>query len=118
MPRQRLYTSNAERQSAYRARLAQRQATGADADLAARVTELETALAAAVVRAETAETRAVHAEAEANVAREQVTALKLTVAALQHRLEQATTPAGSEPAAKMNRQARRQAERDARRHHH
>ena len=111
MGRPRLYTSNAERQSAYRARLAQRQAANLDAGLAARVAEMETALAAAVARAETA-------EAEATVAREQVTALKLTIAALQHRLEQNTPPAGTDPATKMNRQARRQAERDARRHHH
>ena len=96
MPRQRLYDSNAERQSAYRARLADRQAGDLDAGLAARVTELETALAAATRRADTAEARATHAEAEARIARDQVTAFKLTIAALQHRLEQ-TVPPGLRP---------------------
>jgi hypothetical protein len=109
MPRQRLYDSNAERQAAYRARLAHRQAGDLDAG---RVAELETALAAATSRALAAEDRAAVAEG-------QLTALKLTIAALQHRLEQTTVPpVGPEPAAKMNRQARRQAERDARRNRH
>jgi hypothetical protein len=115
MPRQRLFSSNAERQAAYRARLAQRQSDGVAPGLVAQVAQLETALAAAVARAETAEARAVHAEQEANMTREQITAFKLTIAALQHRLEQTVPRAESEPAAKMNRQARRQAERDARR---
>jgi hypothetical protein len=120
MPRQRLYTSNAERQAAYRARLADRQAIGVDGRLAARVAELETALAAATARAETAEARAIAAEGEAIAARQQFTAFKVTIAALQHRLEQTAPPAGPEPepAAKMNRQARRQAERDPRRGRH
>ncbi|MGH9076523.1 MAG: hypothetical protein ACRDY0_03565 [Acidimicrobiales bacterium] len=118
MPRQRLYSSNAERQAAYRARLARRQAGDLDAGLVAKVTELETTLAAATRRAETAERRAAKAEADAAVAREQLTALKLTVAALQHRLEQTTPAAETEPAAKMNRQARRQAEREAHRGRH
>lgn len=115
MPPQRLYSSNAERQSAYRARLAQRQAADLDAVLVARVAELEAALEAAITRAETAEVSAIRAEQEANAAREQITAFKLTIAALQHRLEQTISVAESEPAAKMNRQARRQADRDARR---
>ena len=120
MPRHRLYTSNAERQAAYRARLADRQSGGVDGRLVARVAELETALAAARLRAETAEARAIAAEGEAHIARHQLTAFKLTIAALQHRLEETTPPAEPEPepAAKLNRQARRQAERDARRGRH
>jgi hypothetical protein len=114
MPRQRLYSSNAERQAAYRARLAERHAVGVDGRLVARVAELESALAAAVRRAETAATRAADTEAEARLARDQLGAFKLTIAALQHRLEEATPPE-PEPVAKVNRQARRAADRDARR---
>jgi hypothetical protein len=51
------------------------------------------------------------------VAEGQLTALKLTVAALQHRLEQATPVADTKATSAMNRQARPQAERDARRRH-
>ena len=72
MPRQRKYSSNAERRAAYRARLAQRQATAVDRHLAARVAELETALAATTRRAETAETRSTQAEQEANITRERI----------------------------------------------
>ncbi|MGH9045302.1 MAG: hypothetical protein ACRDVP_10810 [Acidimicrobiales bacterium] len=54
-------------------------------------------------------TRAKTAEQRAVVAEGQVTALKLTIAALQHRLDSENQPA------KPNRQAGRAAERDARR---
>jgi hypothetical protein len=77
------------------------------------VAQLEQQLAEAVGRAETAEQRAAVTEG-------QLAALKLSVAALQRRLEQASPPADPEPKppAQANRQARRQAERDARRHRH
>jgi hypothetical protein len=110
MPRQRLYASSAARQAAYRARLAQRQAADVDAALVTLVAELEQALASMTARAETAEQRAVVAEG-------QLTALKLTVAALRHRLEQGTPVADTKATSAVNRQGRRQAERDARRRH-
>jgi hypothetical protein len=52
MPRERLYNSNAERQAAYRDRLAERQDLAESGQLVARLAELETTLAAAVRRAE------------------------------------------------------------------
>jgi hypothetical protein len=52
MPRERLYNSNAERQAAYRERLAERQDLAESGQLVARLAELETTLAAAVRRAE------------------------------------------------------------------
>jgi hypothetical protein len=58
MARQRVYATNAERQAAYRARVARRQQQAADGRLAARVAQLEQQLAEAVGRAETAEQRA------------------------------------------------------------
>lgn len=108
MPRQRLYATNAERQAAYRERTAGRHAAASDSCLAARVAQLEKQLAATAARAETAEQRAVAAEG-------QLTALKLTVAALQHRLDHPDTVAEVKPAAGLNRAARRAAGRDSRR---
>src|SRR5580658_2675515 len=107
-----MYSSNAERQAAYRARLAQRQAMAVDRRLAAQVAELETALAAAVRRAATAEARAERAEHQTAVARERIKVLEISLAGLQHRLEGADTPVppADKPAAGMNRQARRRAE--------
>lgn len=112
MPRERLYASNAERQAAYRARLTQRQAAASDRRLAAKVAELDKQLAAAIARAETAEKRAVTAEG-------QLRGLKLSVAALQHRLDHPDPDASQlKPAAGPNRAARRAAERDTRRPRH
>lgn len=62
MPRQRLYGSNAERQAAYRARLAERQRLAGTGDVTARVGQLERTLADAERRALAAEVRASHAE--------------------------------------------------------
>jgi hypothetical protein len=111
MPRARLYESNAERQAAYRARLASRplQATAVN-----QIGELETALAWMTKRALAAEERAVQAEHRATAADNQVMALKLSLAGVQHQLEQSQA-ANSEAPTSPNRQARRQAERDARR---
>jgi hypothetical protein len=111
-----MYSSNAERQAAYRARLAERQALGVDARLAARLSELETALAAAVRRAEAAEERAERAEHQTAVARERIKVLEISLAGLQHRAD-IPAPPGDKPAAGMNRQARRRAEREQRRRH-
>jgi hypothetical protein len=70
MPRERMYSSNAERQAAYRDRLAARLALAESGQLVARLTELETVLAAAVRRAERAEARAARAERDAATARD------------------------------------------------
>lgn len=64
MPRERLYSSNAERQAAYRDRLAARQALAGSGQLVARVRDLEAALAAMTRRAQVAEQRAGRAEAQ------------------------------------------------------
>jgi hypothetical protein len=64
MPRERMYSSNAERQAAYRARIADRHALAASGQLVARVAELEAALAAMTRRAQVAEQRAGRAEAQ------------------------------------------------------
>jgi TATA-binding protein-associated factor Taf7 len=64
MPRQRMYSSNAERQAAYRDRLNQRQALAESGQMFARLAELEAALAAMTRRAQTAEQRAARAEAQ------------------------------------------------------
>jgi hypothetical protein len=118
MPRQHLYPSNADRQAAYRARLASRQADATKSTLAARVGELEASLLAMTARAQTADRRAAEAESQAAIALEQVKALKITVAVLQHRPEATASDPGPALAKSMNRQARRQAERDARRRRH
>jgi hypothetical protein len=118
MPRQRLYPSNADRQAAYRARLASRQADATKSTLAARVEELEASLLAMTARAQTADRRAAEAEDQAAIAFEQVKALKITIAALQHRPEAAASGTEPAPSKGLNREARRQAERDARRRRH
>ena len=78
MPRARLYASNAERQAAYRARLAERRALADSEELVARVVELESALAAAIRRVEDAEQRVTRAEGQATDARESYSALLAT----------------------------------------
>ena len=83
MPRRRLYPSNADRQAAYRARLAMRQANPREDALGARVKELEAALLVMTAQARTADRRAAAAENQALVALEQVKALKITIAALE-----------------------------------
>lgn len=75
MPRARLYASNAERQAAYRARLAQRHALVDSGGLAGRLAELETALAAANRRVDAANVRAARAERRAAAARDRYDAL-------------------------------------------
>src|SRR5579871_2058472 len=101
--------------AAYRARLAVRRRDISHGHLAAQVEQLEAALAAMSTRAETAERRAIDAERRAASALEQVRALKLSVAGLQHRLETTPSVTDANPVTGMNRQARRRAERDARR---
>jgi uncharacterized protein involved in exopolysaccharide biosynthesis len=73
-----MYSSNAERQAAYRDRLNQRQALAESGQLVARLVELETALAAANRRAEVAEARAVRAERDATTARDRYAELLAT----------------------------------------
>jgi uncharacterized protein YceH (UPF0502 family) len=70
MPRERMYTSNADRQAAYRARLAERQALAESGQLTGRLAELEAALAAANRRADRAEQKAATAERQAAIARD------------------------------------------------
>lgn len=82
MPRGRLYASNAERQAAYRARLAERHALADSGGLTGRLVELEAALAAANPRAEAAGRRAARAAREAAAARDRYTALLSTRPAL------------------------------------
>jgi hypothetical protein len=89
MPRQRMYSSNAERQAAYRARLAARQALADSGQLVARVAELEAALAAMTRRAQTAEQQAARAEAQNDELRDPNTAAAVSVAG-----RPARTPAG------------------------
>jgi len=108
MARERLYATNAERQAAYRARLTRRQQDAADSRLVARVAELEQQLAAARQQADTAHQRAAAAEG-------QVGALKLTVAALQHRLERPDPTIEGKPPAGPDRAARRAAQNHGRR---
>jgi hypothetical protein len=91
MPRQRLYNSNAERQAAYRDRLAARQALAESGQLVARLAELEAALAAMTRRAEAAEQRAVRAEAQNAELRDRNTAAAVSAPA-----RPARTPAGPE----------------------
>lgn len=78
MPRQRMYSSNAERQAAYRARLTARQALAGSGQLTARLAELETALAAMTKRAEQADARAARAERQAATARDRYAELLST----------------------------------------
>lgn len=79
MPRDRLYTSNADRQAAYRARLAeQRTLAGTDA-VVARLRSLDAALADAERRTEAAETRAATAEQRRQTSAAELTSPCLTV---------------------------------------
>ena len=87
MPRRRLYPSNAERQAAYRARLAVRQARVSHVPQTVSGEQLEAALVAMTSRAEKADRRAVEAERRAEAAVRQARALKLSLAALQLQME-------------------------------
>lgn len=128
MPRERMYSSNAERQSAYRARLADRQALADTGQLARRVAELEKALAAATKQAEAAEQRAARAERQAAIAadghvelkaaRQHIAELQATIAQLQARNPTPATTGTTPERPGLNRAARRAAERDSRRHRH
>lgn len=146
MPRQRMYSSNAERQAAYRARLTQRQALAGSGQLVARVADLEAALAAMTRRAQTAEKRAEKAERQtielrdANTAKDRTPAARPArtpaqpkgrdqvrlMAAMQRIAELETAIADlhqqlaaspATPSKGPNRAARRAAERDQRRRH-
>jgi GMP synthase PP-ATPase subunit len=142
MPRERLYDSNADRQAAYRARLAERHALAGTGQLIGRLTELEAALAAANRRADAAEQKTVRAERQAAAARDRyaellaarptgvaryrvddrlaaalqrVAELEATVAELRQRLAVAEAARSPASAPSLNRAARRAAERDQRR---
>ena len=124
MGRERLYSSNAERQAAYRARLAERTRLDNAGRPTGRLAELEAALAAATRRAEAAEARAARAERDAvcrhdlerdlAVALGRVADLEAVVTGLHHQLAEDTTATAGPPG--LNRAARRAAERDRRRH--
>jgi hypothetical protein len=123
MGRERVYSSNAERQAAYRARLAERRGLDGTGRLSGRLAQLEAALAAATRRAEAAEARAARAESDAvcrhdlerdlAVALGRVADLEATLAGLHRRLAPDTTTTASPPG--LNRAARRAAERQQRR---
>lgn len=78
MPRERIYESNAERQAAYRARIADRQTLAESGQLTRRLAELERALAAADRRADRAEQKAAKAERQAAAARDRYADLLAT----------------------------------------
>lgn len=129
MGRERVYSSNAERQAAYRARLAERTRLARAGQLTGRVGEFEAALAATTRRAEAADARAARAESDAvcrhdlerdlAVALGRVADLEATVTGLRRRLAENTTTTASPPGpAGLNRAARRSAERDRRRRRH
>ena len=126
MGRERVYSSNADRQAAYRARLAERRRHDGTGRLSGRIRDLGTALAAATSRAEAAEARTARAERDAAdrdqlgrdlaVALGRVADLEATVAGLRRQLAAATTATASPPGpAGLNRAARRAAERQQRR---
>jgi|GEM_PF-4655272 hypothetical protein len=125
MSRERVYSSNAERQAAYRARLAERTRLDGAGQLTGRLAELEASLAAATRRAEVAEARAARAESDAvcrhDLERDHAAALgrvadlEAVVTGLHRQLAEDTTATASPPG--LNRQARRAAERDRRRRH-
>jgi hypothetical protein len=126
MGRERVYSSDAERQAAYRARLAERTSPAGTGQLTVRLRGLETALAAATRRAEDAEARAARAERDAadrdQLGRDLATALgrvadlEATVAELRRQLTSTAADAsGPASTAGLNRAARRAAERQQRR---
>jgi hypothetical protein len=146
MPRERIYSSNAERQAAYRARVAEHHALAGSGQLVSRVRELEAALAAMTRRAENAEQRAVRAEAQVGEFRDRSNTRDRNAAARPDRtppgpkgrdqvrllaamqriaeleatidgLHQQLAAAAAPKAAGPNRAARRAAERDQRRRH-
>lgn len=126
MSRERVYSSNADRQAAYRARLAERRRLTQSGRLTGRLRELEMALAVAIRRAEAAEARAARAERDAAdrdqlacdlaAALGRVDEMEATAAELRRQLADAATaiPYLQAPAG-LNRAARRAAERDPRR---
>lgn len=129
MGRERVYSSDAERQAAYRARLAERTSPAGTGQLTVRLRGLETALAAATRRAEDAEARAARAERDAadrdQLGRDLATALgrvadlEATVAELRRQLTSTAADAsGPASTAGLNRAARRAAKRDRRRRDH
>jgi hypothetical protein len=130
MSRERIYSSDAERQAAYRARLAERTRLAGTGQLTGRLRELETALAAATWRAEGAEERAARAEKDAAAGRRRfdrdlatalgrVADLEATVAELRRQLTSTAADAsGPASTAGLNRAARRAAKRDRRRRDH
>jgi hypothetical protein len=129
MSRERIYSSDAERQAAYRARLAERTSPAGTGQLTVRLRGLETALAAATRRAEDAEARAARAERDAadrdQLGRDLATALgrvadlEATVAELRRQLTSTAADAsGPASTAGLNRAARRAAKRDRRRRDH
>jgi hypothetical protein len=142
MPRERTYSSNAERQAAYRDRLAERQALAGTGQLTRRLAELEAALAAANRRADAAEQKAARAEREGVAARDRYRELlaarptgvaryrvddrlaaalqrvaesEATVTELRQRLATADTTRSQPSVPALNRAARRAAQRDQRR---
>ena len=126
MGRERVYSSNADRQAAYRARLAERTRISQSGRTARRLQEFETATGDAMRRAEAAEARAARAERDAagrdrlgrdlSVALGRVADLEATVAGLHRQLAAETTATASPPGpAGLNRAARRAAERQQRR---
>jgi hypothetical protein len=128
MSRERIYSSDAERQAAYRARLAERTRPAGTGQLTARLRDLETALAATTRHAEDAEARAAQAEREVaardhfgrdlTAALGRVADLETTVAELRRQLAAATTTTASAAGTTgLNRAARRAVERDRRRSH-
>jgi len=124
-----MYSSNAERQAAYRTRVAERAELAGTGKLTGRLSQPETALAAAVRRADQAEARAARdryaellatrparlagapgwaksrVEGQLAAAFERVTELEATVAELRARL--ATTSGDASPTPGLNRAARR-----------
>jgi len=107
MSLERVYSSNAERRAAYRARLAERRGLDGTGRLTGRLAELEAALADATRRAEAAEARAARAEHDAGcghdlerdlaVALGRVADLEVTVAELRRQLAHATSATASPP---------------------
>jgi hypothetical protein len=123
IPQARLYSSNAERQAAYRARLTDRLALAGTNEAVKRIRELEEALANAQRQAAAAEARADHADARRRraetrqetasrrhagpsqtevdallrVARERIAELEVVVGELSRRLAAAERRSPSEP---------------------
>lgn len=126
MPRDRTYASNAERQAAYRARLAERRRLAGTDGAVSRLQQLEKALAearrakaAADARTERAEQRRQAAEAARDAARRRLDILEATVDDLTGRLAAYQSQPRQPPNTidGPNRAARRRADREQRRRH-